>query len=156
MYPINHAMQLWVTTIFQQPRIINSDNVYLHVGVTRFCLLSGARSTVAEAVSCDDWWARMTRYSTPQTRTPRAPTVQTIHRTTVRVACFRFFEVISTASSAWLSYSFSPGASGQTTAARSSAGTPRCPTVYSAIDCWTTSSPTTPPGIWKREKNTER
>ena len=99
----------------------------------------------------------MGRHSTSRTRAPRAPRVYTIHRTTVRVASFCIFEVVRTTSSARGRTCFCSRTSLYTTAACSTARTPRRPAGNSAIDSWTTSSSTSPkPRVWSRKNNHNR
>ena len=102
----------------------------------------------------------MARHSTSQTRAPRPPWVWAIHRTTVRVACCCFLEVvIMTTSTARLICCFCSRTSLYTTAACSTARTPRRPAAYCTISSWTSASSwatTSTAGVWRGKNNYNR
>ena len=111
----------------------------------------------------------MARHSTSRTRAPRAPRVYTIHRTTVRVACFFICEVVITTSTARLICCFCSRTSLYTTAACSTASTPIRPAGNSAINSWTsasssaisasswaTTSTASTAGVWRGKHNYNR
>ena len=105
-------IKLDVNTITQIAGItnVNKCQLYLHWSVASPCFIHRARCSVAGALGYNIRRPVLSRVSTCSTLTPRAPRVNTVKRTALCIAYFRFYQTVIATPSTRLRRRFCPSA----------------------------------------------